>query len=524
MLSGRAICGTDGSTMQPNSHGCVHAPSSALPRVGGLAGNDVFLHTSKRVWRDRIGSHSVLFAPDRRGLPVVADQRAVAVLEAFDGGAPVSEALRRTSETQPTVLPIEQCHDLVQFFVERGFLRGSPDPSRYSATDLAGSEPDAFSIWLHINNHCNLDCAYCFVDKSPVEMSDEVMDHTTASIAYTVRRRRIRSFRLKFAGGEPTLSVPRMESFHSKLTHAMEGVPCEWSTGILSNGTVMSDRLIGFIQSVRSGLSISVDGHGAAGHDIFRVFKGTTRGSWAIIEKNVAKAIEHGIRPYILATVSQESARTLPELVRWVFGQGLRMRLSVVRQPTTDQAYSAFRRESRPNLADEYKKLMDAVIPAFEDAFLELESPSYFIDLRHGLNIAELRFDAPSLSSCCGIGSSHMVINERGELASCPMTVHRDTVQPTPDMLDAVRLTFASHAPRDREQNEGKNCLDCTWFPVCVSGCPINNQAVNGQPYTVSPLNPFYEYVIPRYVRFFGVKLLQAADRRGIRDFTILSS
>lgn len=498
--------------------------ASSAPSTPRFSDEDALLHATGRMWRDRVGSHWVMFAPDRRGLPIIGDERAVTVLDAFNGGASVGDVIHHISAKDLSGLSREACYDLVDFFVKRGFLRPAPDNHRYSASDLAAHEPDGFSIWLHINNHCNLDCAYCFVDKSPVEMSAEVMDSTTENIAATVRRRGIRSFRLKFAGGEPTLSVPLMEAFHSKLTNAMKGIPCEWRTGILSNGTVMSDRLIQFIKSVRSGLSISVDGHGAAGHDIFRVFKGTTRGSWAVIEKNVTKAIEHGIRPYILATVSQESAQTLPDLVRWVFGQGLRMRLSIVRQPATEQSYSSFSTEHRQGLAGEYQKMMDAIIPAFEEAFSELEAPSYSIDLRHGLNIAELRFDTPSFSSCCGIGSSHMVINERGELASCPMTVHRDTVQPSQDMLGAVKLTFARHAPRDREENEGKNCLDCTWFPVCVSGCPINNQAVNGRPYSVSPLNPFYEYVIPRYIRFFGVKLLQAADQRGIRDFTILSS
>ncbi len=42
-------------------------------------------------------------------------------------------------------------------------------------------------------------------------MSDAVMDQTVEYLADTVRSRKIMKFNLKFAGGEPTLSVARME-------------------------------------------------------------------------------------------------------------------------------------------------------------------------------------------------------------------------------------------------------------------------------------------------------------------------
>jgi radical SAM protein with 4Fe4S-binding SPASM domain len=481
-------------------------------------------HLSRRMWHDRLGEAVVVFAPDRKGLPVVISSPTFALLEQFTGGLRGATAVSNPPAVDESG-PQFDALAVLRFLVDRGFLRPEPDADRYQAKDLLEYQPRSLSIWLHINNHCNLDCAYCFVDKTPVEMSDEVIDSTVGYLAETVHARHIKTFALKFAGGEPTLSVGRMELFRNKLTAALSGSPCDWSVSVLSNGTVMSDRLISFLQQPRTGISISVDGYGPAGHDIFRVFRGTDRGSWRIIERNIQKARKHGITPYIMATISQESSHTLPDLVRWIFGQGLRARLGVVRQPSSAQAYSSFR-DTAPqrDLASGYAALTTTLIGAFEAAFEELERPEYEIDLRNALHICELHFDSPSFTSCCGIGLNHLVINERGELASCPMTVHRDNVQPSTDLVAGTRATFADYSPIDREDNEGKNCLDCKWFPVCVSGCPVNNLSVNGRPYTVSPLNPFYEYVIPRYVRFSGVKLLQAAARRGIERFHVLSA
>jgi uncharacterized protein len=486
--------------------------------------NGSTLWTSSRMWQEQVDDFWVLFAPDRRGLPVVVSQRVAEILDLCRGGATKTSIVDDCVASAST-LDREQAVALADFLIARGFLREEMDRPRYEARDVSDYKPETFSIWLHINNHCNLDCAYCFVDKSHAEMSDEVMDRAVEYLDNTVRARGIKNFTLKFAGGEPTLSVARMELFQDKLHRALADSGCTWHTAVLSNGTVMSERLIRFLQRPRTGLSISLDGYGATGHDIFRVFKESRRGSWDIIEKNISKALEHGVVPYILATISQESAKTLPELVRWIYRQGLKARFSVVRQPASLEPYSAFRHNAtRDGIADEYSELVSTMNAAFETAFRELEHESYDIDIRNALTICELHFDSPSFSSCCGIGVNHIVINEKGEVASCPMTVHRNTVAIKPDVLESVQLTFAQHSPKDREKNEGKNCLDCKWFPVCVSGCPINNLAVNGRAYSVSPLNPFYEYVIPRYIRFFGRKLHQSARRRGIRDFLVLAA
>lgn len=489
-----------------------------------LASDADLLWTSSRVFSERLDGHWVLFAPDRRGLPVVVSDPVMALLDTARSGATVGQLQRAAAHACSDIEP-GAGQSLLTFLTERSFLRTKSDPLRYEARNPSEANQTSFSVWLHINNHCNLDCAYCFVDKSQVEMSEAVMDRTIAALRQTIITRHIKDFTLKFAGGEPTLSVPLMERFRDKLETALEGVPCSWFTSVLSNGTVMSDRLIAFLKRPKTGISISIDGYGTAGHDIYRVFKNGRRGSWDIVQSNITKALDNGIVPYILATVSEQTATTLPDLVRWIFRQGLKARIGVVRQPESTEAYSTFRlTATRRTVDDEYRQLIDAMNSAFENAFRELEEESYVLDLRSALSICELHFETPSFGSCCGIGSNHIVVNEAGELASCPMTVHRDTVPMADDILRAVPLTFAKYSPSDREKIEGKNCLDCQWFPVCVSGCPINNLAVNGRPYSVSPLHPFYEFVIPRYIQFFGRKLIQSARRRAIDRFLVLAA
>jgi uncharacterized protein len=380
-------------------------------------------------------------------------------------------------------------------------------------------EGQELSIWLHVNNYCNLDCDYCFVEKDHAAMTREVMAATISRIVCTARKHGTQRIGLKFGGGEPTLSVPAMEWFHDRLLRELEGTGVTLSTGVVSNGTVASDRLIAFLRRPRVALSISLDGFGATSHDRYRVFVGSGEGSWDVIMRNVDRFLANGIVPGINATISEQTSATLPELVRWIFGRGLRARLSVVRQPTEDRfrEWGVVRlrtsRDARPDIRDAYAGLNRSMKAAFEAAFAELEKPEVAIDLRNGLRICELTFDQPSFTSCCGIGSNHVVIQEDGRLASCPMTLREANVEPSDDLVTSTRETFAS-SPMEHDRGGEKSCLDCRWFPVCVGGCPVNNERMTGRAFTVSPLHEFYEYVIPRYVVFFGRKLLQEERRR----------
>ena len=103
-----------------------------------------------------------------------------------------------------------------------------------------------------------------------------------------------------------------------------------------------------------------------------------------------------------------------------------------------------------------------------------------------------------------------------------PFTSTIKSVEATDDLLTSIRETFPFN-PAKRNESTEKNCLDCNWFPVCTSGCPVNNERVTGEAFTISPLHDFYAFVIPRYINFYGVKLLQKAKKLSVQNDMIIS-
>jgi len=166
------------------------------------------------------------------------------------------------------------------------------------------------------------------------------------------------------------------------------------------------------------GIGISLDGYGEESHNIHRYYVNSKfkKGSWNVIMKNIAELIDNGIKPYIMATISEESADTLPDLVEWIFKNGLKTRLSVVRQPNSTW-------ENIMERKHEYKKLIDKMTSCFEKAFRRLEDSRFELNLKNAMNICELHFEQPATTASCGIATNHIVIQEDGKLASCPMTL-----------------------------------------------------------------------------------------------------
>ncbi|MGW2218101.1 radical SAM protein [Nonomuraea sp. NPDC001684] len=440
----------------------------------------------------------VIFAPDFQGLPVLIDSATRDLMNSFENGAAVADVLARHSDFIGTLGSISALE-------ERGFLRAYPAQLPYPAPPPRHAPRD-FSAWLHITNMCNLKCDYCFVgEKTSEGMSPETMKMVAEQVRSTAERYGTQNIAIKFAGGEPTISVPRMELFRDIMLQTMQDSPAQVKFAVLSNGTLVKDQLLDFLTRTGTAMSISLDGYGDD-HDIYRRY-GSGRGSWKTVSTNIEKLIEHGIRPYIMATISQESCSSLPELVQWIYGHGLRCRLSIVRNPNSSWAGGDRRAE--------YAEYNATIAAAFDKAFTVLEDPATVIDLRSGLDLCELYFDRPTRGITCGTGDNHLVIKPDGTLVACPMTVMEPGLRPSGDLFATAAATFP-HSPAERHYERIEDdCLSCKWFGVCSGGCPITNLRVKGHAFTRSPLCSFYKAVIPRYLTFFGKKLRQAEKMRG---------
>jgi uncharacterized protein len=466
------------------------------------------LHPSARLFTDVIGENRLLYGPDTAGMPVLVDAARFDLLNRFHHGATVGEVITAIQGRGELSLP--EIIETVGLFEERGFLTGHAPgrgPDKLSKLPPVASLR-SMNVWLHVCNHCNLDCAYCFVNKGTTALTDDTIGHIVDRMQKTVRAHCADDIVIKFAGGEPTLRMDIVESFYARLTERLAGEKVRLRWAFITNGTVATRRFTDFVKTAKASVNVSLDGYGAY-HDVYRIYKAPPtgsrvpeqarrRGSWHKISANIDALLAMGIKPNVNTTVSFESAPGLTELTRWVAQRNMMLHFGVVRNLDCDWRDGGGRRSR-------YREYCEALETAFEQAFQELERPEYAFPPDH-VEVCELRFNHPSAGVCCGIGASHIVIREDGKLASCPMTASEQAVEPSDDLFESSRRTFDIDPD---ERGDAGECLSCDWYRVCAGGCPVANQRFNGHPFTRSPLCQFWKYVIPRYLRFYGVKLAQ---------------
>jgi uncharacterized protein len=487
----------------------MNPPFSSASSEQALCDLGAILHPADHLFTDVIRDQFLVYVPDSVGMPVLLDASRYHLLNAFRDGHSVGDVMTRADLNGTLSFP--DMLEAVALFEERGFLKNTrPTQKRDTPSKLpAPSSLRSMNVWLHVCNNCNLDCAYCFVNKSTTSLNEHTIKAIVDRMEHTIRTHGVEDVVIKFAGGEPTLRMDLVESFYSQLRARVPSGSTRLRWAFITNGTLATQRLLDFVKTANASINISLDGYGDY-HDIYRTYKtkkpstGDTddkkHGSWNKISTNIDRFLQNGIKPNINTTVSFESAPGLTALTHWVASRNLMLHLGVVRNLDCDWKDG----EGRRKRYQDYCKVLEE---AFEGAFLELENPVYRFHPDY-VEVCELRFNFPSQGVCCGIGANHIVIREDGKLASCPMTVSEQAVEPTDDLFESSRRTFKMDPD---ERGDAGDCLSCQWYRVCASGCPVANQRFNGHPFTKSPLCRFWKYVIPRYIHFYGVKLAQLA-------------
>lgn len=461
------------------------------------------LYKSGRIYEEKLGDSWVIFAPDYEGMPIIISQRVHKILNLFKKGLKISEAILLNHQNDYSANNVGEMLSFISLLHNKGFLRIAPNKLPYSAYKKQRSHPKSIGVWLHITNECNLNCSYCFVkNHSKITMDIKTFQFVAQALIKAAKKYNIDQIHLKFAGGEPTLKLTLVENFIDLISEKAKRNNIEIFYSILSNGTIINKKLIQLLKQPKCGIGISLDGYGEI-HNTYRRFHNSNLGSWKKIEQNISALKENGILPYIMSTISEETADSLPELTNWIFLNQMKTRLNIVRETNCSW-------QNQSSLISKYKNICDVMINAFDKALAVLENPSFKINLIDGLEICELHFDKPARGVICGIGKNHLVVKPNGKIVSCPMLIDEEGIKPSQDLIKSIRKTFP-YSPFSRKtfNNIENDCLYCLWYPVCCGECPIVNKWINGYPFTKSPMCEFFQFIIPRFIKFFAKKLIQ---------------
>lgn len=419
-------------------------------------------------------THTLLFNPQHEQGVVVINEPVKQLWEQF------------IHPVHPTTLETETV-PFVQQMVQAGLLK----PVGAKVIVQHGI-PRTLSTWLHVTNACNLTCAYCYVNKSEEAMSEEVGLAAVDAILRSAKRGGFRRVKLKFAGGEASLSLKLVFALHSYAETQTQAQGLELETVILSNGVALGERAIREMEQRSIRVMISLDGVGEW-HDAQRTFR-NGQGSFAWTSRTLDRLIAQGIKPFISITVTDRNVDGLSEVVEYVLKRNLPFNLNFFRDNDCASTIGDLRMQD--------DRLIEAMNRVF--AVIEANLPEQSL---LGCLVDRAQFDQPH-DKTCGVGDSYLVVDHHGWVAKCHMEIEkRVTDVYAEDPLAFVRLDEIGVQNVSVDEKEG--CRECEWKYWCAGGCPVLTYRATGRFDVKSPYCRVYKAIYPQLLRLEGLRLLK---------------
>jgi uncharacterized protein len=382
---------------------------------------------------------------------------------------------------QPQPIQEEIDHDLLA----QGLLQ--PVEGRWRPQTTAG---ETLTAWLHVTNACNLDCPYCYVQKSSERMSEATGLHTIRQIFATAQQNGFRRVKLKYAGGEATLHFKLVQRLHEEAVHLAQQTGLALQEVVLSNGVHLRPADADWLARSGVKLMISLDGVGEV-HDQQRPLKGGGK-TFAQVERTVDEVLRpRNIRPDITITLTGLNANGAADAARWALQRDLPVSLNFYR-PNLLSA-------SRTELALEEEAIIKGMLAAYAVFADILPERPFFNGLLD-------RVQAEAHAHTCGVQHSYLVITHTGKLAQCQM--HLD--QPVQQTVNGDLIPLVAAGPiQNLSVDEKEGCRTCTFRYRCTGGCPLETFRATGRWDVQSPHCHIYQQLLPQASRLEALRLLK---------------
>ena len=143
-----------------------------------------------------------------------------------------------------------------------------------------------------LTENCNLNCKYCFEEHNKNTMTEEVAKAGIDFLIANAIENNVPDIGVTLFGGEPLLNMDIAEYLMDYATTQSRIKRVNFNASIITNGTIMNDRVKKFVKKYVDIMSvqISIDGIKEV-HDMYRVTN-TGKGSFDMVESNLQDWID----------------------------------------------------------------------------------------------------------------------------------------------------------------------------------------------------------------------------------------
>ena len=333
--------------------------------------------------------------------------------------------------------------------------------------------PPIKALCLHVSHDCNLRCRYCFAQTGDFGTVRSLMSSETArkAIDFVIERSRSRrNIEIDFFGGEPLMAWQTVVDTVKYAREQEKPHNKNFRFTITTNGVLLSEDVIEFINRELSNAVLSLDGRKEV-NDRMRLTK-TGTGSYEFILPKFQKLVSSRSREkdyYVRGTYTANNldfAEDVLDLYRSGFDQ-----ISIEPVAAADGCGYELKKEDLPRIREEYWKLAEEMLK-LEEKGEYLNFFHFNVDLEQGpCIIKRLRG--------CGAGCEYVAVTPEGDIYPCHQFVGKEE-------FGMGNLNDGSFDPEKAAQFAGvsvytrEKCRSCWARFYCSGGCSAANYNFSG--------------------------------------------
>lgn len=328
------------------------------------------------------------------------------------------------------------------------------------------------SMCLHVSHDCNMRCRYCFAGAGGYTRDRKLMSLEVGKKALDFlfeKSGNIHNLEVDMFGGEPLLNfdVVRELVAYGRARERELGKKIAFT--ITTNGALLDDETIDFINAEFSNVVLSIDGRKEV-NDRMRTFVDGSGTYDAILPKFKKLVERRGERDwYVRGTFTRENLDFASDVIALADAGFDQISVEPVVLDESDPL--AIRSEDLPRIFKEYERLAREMIRRYREG-----RPFNFFHFMVDLD------DGPCVyKRCkgCGSGSEYVAVTPDGDIFPCHQFVEFMPMK-MGNVLDGtfdkdLQKKFAEHGIMTNTV-----CRECWAKYFCGGGCAANNYKYNG--------------------------------------------
>lgn len=352
---------------------------------------------------------------------------------------------------------------------DAGLLFTQDDYIDPEAAVLMQKDAPIKALCLHVSHDCNLRCQYCFASTGDFGTGRRMtMDVETAkrAIDFVVERSGARrNIEIDFFGGEPLMAMDTVKATVEYARSIEEKAGKNFRFTITTNGVLLNDENIEYINREMSNAVLSLDGRKEVNDRMRKTVSGG--GSYDVILPKFQKLAEsRGEKDYYLrGTFTRHNPDFAADVIH-IADQGFR-NVSVEPVVGSPDCGYAFREEDLPAILEEYEKLAQALKDREDVNFFHFN-----VDLAQGPCVIKRMRG-------CGAGCEYVAITPEGDIYPCHQFVGNEEYRLGNIHEGAFDLELARRFAGLNIYTR-PDCAQCWARFYCSGGCSASNLLVNG--------------------------------------------